>query len=163
MEIIDNFIPDDEFAKLQEVLLGSDFPWYYNPYIATTDKNEHGFQFTHALFRDNGESSNALPVVFPVLDRIEPKTLYRAKLNLGGRTASPEQGGWHVDYNPEQLKCITAVYYLNTNNGYTLFEDGTRVDSVANRLAFFDSSLSHTSVTQTDEKVRCVLNLNYNF
>ena len=35
------------------------------------------------------------------------------------------------------------IYYINTNNGYTKLEDGTKVMSVANRLLLFDGSTSH--------------------
>jgi len=52
------------------------------------------------------------------------------------------------------------VLYLNTNNGYTLFEDGRQVDSVANRIVFFDATLPHSGVHCTDTEQRIVLNLN---
>jgi Rps23 Pro-64 3,4-dihydroxylase Tpa1-like proline 4-hydroxylase len=55
----------------------------------------------------------------------------------------------------------TAIFYLNNNNGYTIFEDGSKVDSVENRLVVFNSNVMHSGVSQTDSKVRCVINLNY--
>ena len=55
----------------------------------------------------------------------------------------------------------TCIYYVNTCNGYTEFEDGTIVESVANRMAVFSSSILHRGVTQTDTKVRCVINCNW--
>ena len=52
--------------------------------------------------------------------------------------------------------------YLNTNNGYTLFEDGTKIDSVANRLVTFNNSTKHSDLTNTcDEPYRLVLNVDY--
>ena len=48
----------------------------------------------------------------------------------------------------------TAVFYVNTNNGYTEFEDGTKVESVENRIIFFDGSRPHNSSTCTDQKIR---------
>ena len=55
----------------------------------------------------------------------------------------------------------TGVFYLNTNNGYTYFESGERVDSVENRLLVFPSSKRHAGTTNTDVDYRCVINLNW--
>jgi hypothetical protein len=55
----------------------------------------------------------------------------------------------------------TGILYLNDNNGYTVFEDGTRVQSAANRFVEFDASLRHTGASCTDAPYRLVLNLNW--
>ena len=34
MEIIDNFLPKDEFDKLEKTVMGYQFPWYYQDEIA---------------------------------------------------------------------------------------------------------------------------------
>ena len=49
---------------------------------------------------------------------------------------------------------------MNTNDGYTEFENGHRVESVANRVVIFDSNIKHTGVSCTDEKRRVVINFN---
>ena len=43
----------------------------------------------------------------------------------------------------------------------TGFDDGTRVDSIENRLVTFDGSVPHSSSTCTDKKNRLVLAINY--
>ena len=64
--------------------------------------------------------------------------------------------------NPEKLKqWTTAIFYINTNNGYTEFEDGTRVESVANRIVNFPANLKHRGTRCTDQKIRIVINFNY--
>ena len=50
---------------------------------------------------------------------------------------------------------------MNTNNGGTKFEDGTFVNSVANRMITFDASLKHAPVSCTDSSRRIVVNINY--
>ena len=55
----------------------------------------------------------------------------------------------------------TAVFYINTNNGWTEFKKGGKVKSVANRIVIFDSKLEHSGVTCTDENKRVVMNFNY--
>ena len=34
MEIIDNFLPAEELLPIQSTMLGNEFPWFYNDYIA---------------------------------------------------------------------------------------------------------------------------------
>jgi len=65
----------------------------------------------------------------------------------------------HIDYDePHQA----AIYYINTNNGYTSFKDPTKkVSSVANRCAIFDGHHQHRSSNCTDQKCRITLNVNY--
>ena len=50
---------------------------------------------------------------------------------------------------------------LPENDGYTRFEDGTKIESVANRVAVFESNLKHCGTTCTNTKSRVVINLNY--
>ena len=50
---------------------------------------------------------------------------------------------------------------MNTNNGYTKFEDGSIVESVANRIVTFPANMKHLGTSCTDEKTRVVINFNY--
>ena len=62
----------------------------------------------------------------------------------------------------EKLKqWTTSIFYVNTNNGYTKFEDGTKVESVANRMVTFPTNMKHTGTSCTDEKMRIVINFTY--
>ena len=67
-----------------------------------------------------------------------------------------------------------ALLYMNTCNGYTgmvnddwekgdgyQFDQGNRVESVANRLCLHDGSVPHYSTTCTDARKRLVLAINY--
>ena len=58
-------------------------------------------------------------------------------------------------------KWTVSIFYINTNNGYTKFEDGTIVKSFANRLLTFPSNLKHCGTSCTDERTRVVINFNY--
>ena len=44
----------------------------------------------------------------------------------------------------------------------TIFEDGKKVESVANRMLTFPANMKHTGTSCTDEKTRVVINFNYN-
>ena len=84
--------------------------------------------------------------------------MVRIKVNMEPKTAEPIESCLHTDTNQYNK---TAIYYVNTNNGYTRFKDGTKVDSIANRIVIFDAQTEHGGVTQTDEQVRVVVNINY--
>ena len=64
----------------------------------------------------------------------------------------------HRDYD---FHCVGGDLSLNTCDGFTRLEDGTKVDSVANRLLLFISSLNHNSSTTTNAKGRYNININY--
>ena len=53
-----------------------------------------------------------------------------------------------------------CIFYVNTNNGYTMFENGEKIPSVENQLAMFDGSEKHCSVVQTDTSARYIVNIN---
>ena len=55
----------------------------------------------------------------------------------------------------------TAIFYCNTNNGYTEFKDGDKVPSVANSMVIFPSYMEHTGTTCTDKRSRININMNY--
>ena len=56
---------------------------------------------------------------------------------------------------------LTAIFYINSNDGYTEFEDGTIVNSIQNRILIFPGNLKHRGASPTDVKSRALLNINY--
>ena len=53
-----------------------------------------------------------------------------------------------------------AILYMNSNDGGTWTEDDI-INSVENRLLIMSGDVKHASITQTDEKVRILYNINY--
>lgn len=167
LTVIDNFLPQVVFEKIQNILIGGncDFPWYYNN-TKTSFGSPHdltNFQFTHTFFDNNAEYSRYYrDLIFPFFTLLKPEAILSVKANLTGVTpAWPEKTNseFHVDHLGVNNK--TAVYYVNSNNGKTLFANGTEIDSVANRIAIFDGREMHAAVTCTDQQVRCIINFNY--
>jgi len=68
------------------------------------------------------------------------------------------EDGYHCDF-PHTL--TTAIYSINTTDGYTKFEDGTKCESVANRFCMFPCGTRHTGTTCTKTDRRLVINFNY--
>ncbi len=111
------------------------------------------------LFHQNEvRSEHYNKILSPILGRLDFNYLIRAKINCYTRKEKHIEAGMHVDMNE---KHFVAFYSLNTNNGYTKFDNGDTVDSVENRFVSFPSKTFHTGTTCTDQKCRVVLNLNY--
>ena len=163
MRIIDNFLGDEYLQPIIERVSGSWFPWYWSEVLDERNFLEdlkYNFQLGHTLFRDNTVTSGEFHLFLPLLDRLNIKSLHRIKLNLNPITPKIIEQGYHIDN--EFSDHTTAVFYLNTNNGYTKFQStGEKVYSVKNRLVTFPSSTYHTGTTCTDSSRRLVLNINY--
>ena len=159
MEVIDNFLEPYYFDQIYTRLMEEEIPWYYNDYKVSDDGL---YQFIHGFYHFNrgGVVSDDFDIFEHILYKLRIKELYRIKANLTPRTKSHDHSAWHVDF-PSLPVGKTAIFYMNTNNGWTKFKKGGRVKSVANRIVIFDSDLEHAGVTCTDEKRRVVVNFNY--
>ena len=163
VHVYDDFLPEFQFNLIQKGCLDSPVPWYWNNGVSSPFDGR--YQFTHMIYREclGGDNSTLFPLFKPVLEKLKVKHLSRIKLNLNPKTFFHQRGGWHVDYveSDPSPHTKTAVFYLNTNNGWTSFKKGGRVKSKSNRIVIFDSSLEHQGVTCTDENRRVIVNFNY--
>jgi hypothetical protein len=164
-EIRDNVLGPAELAAL-DVLLTDRFPWFYQDTIADVNKkldDINDFQFQHMLYNEHNVNSQFFPLIEPILRALDVACLIRAKANFQMRTEARFFPGFHID-QPGLRRSKAAVFYLNTNDGVTRIKvDGqTRdVESVRNRLLVFDNLIEHTGSTCTDQKYRCVININF--
>jgi len=159
VKIIDNFLPEEIFKLLQDIILGNNFDWYYNNYIDYQNKPTKQFQFIHFFFNNNWRGSS-FNIIEPILSIIKPFSLVRIKANLITKSENIVVNQFHKDFEYVN-NLTTGIFYINTCNGYTLFKDDTKIKSVANRFVSFDSQLNHTGTSCTDENIRVVINFNY--
>ena len=163
----DNFLPEEEFIALRDYIDAGDFAWFFSPTIISTDIESTPGQFVHTVYTTNVPNSSIYDFLIPILnDRFYISVLLRIKFNLQLRLPEPFYSGFHTDTGEDleedvAFKWTTSILHINTNNGYTEFEDGTKVESVKNRLVSFPSTTRHRGVSQTDEQTRIVMNLNY--
>ena len=163
MEIIDNFLDPYSFKSIQKTMLNlglnSSFPWFTKVGASVSGmKNNDGIYFTHMFYLDQPESP-FIELLNPLIQKIpyDPNKLKRVKGNLYPSTQRKIFHGWHIDYKESHQGCI---FYINTNNGYTIFKN-KKVKSVENRLLLFDPSIPHRSTTCTDVNYRININFNY--
>ena len=159
MQIIDDYLDIDYFNKLSALFHSNEFPWYYQSNITLKDDIGDG-AFVHTFYRGENTNSSLLPALAPLLNKLEIKNLLRAKANLYPLTDNIVIHQRHIDLPQLPNPYKTALLYINTNNGQTIFDDES-VDSVANRIAIFDQTMYHRSTTCTDQKIRITLNINY--
>ena len=157
MKIIDNFLPQEEFNSIQSFMMGGEFRWFF--YDGVVDPGDGGYQFLHMFYQPEvGSNCEHINMWNNFMNKIEAKKCERIKANLILKTLTSEKSEFHSDF--ADIK--TAIFYINTNNGYTEFESGVRVNSVANRICIFDSNLKHRGVTHTEgDHQRIVVNFNY--
>ena len=172
--VIDNFLPEDIHKNICDMVFGGELPLFcqHNTLSYGSFDNEelnkkhnitdegHPF-FYHMYFKDLKYISDWDNVFEPVMNKVDPVAYLRIKLNIFSNRGNRLSSGWHRDMGEIDTPYTTAIYHLNTNNGYTLFEDGTKVKSVANRLVSFPGNMIHTGITQTDEDMRAFINFNY--
>ena len=164
-EIIDDFLPKENFKGLYNLVLSSHkFAWFYNQSVATTkDKDKSHIYFSHVFYDESVPYSDhfkELHIVWKALEKNNHKLkgLLRSKANLYPKTPELIIHEMHKDFPFEHKGGLLS---LNTCDGYTLLEDGTKVDSVANRMLIFDASKKHASTTCTNKNAR--ININFNF
>ncbi|QPB08075.1 DNA endonuclease V [Synechococcus phage S-H9-1] len=160
MKIIDNYVSEEESRHIREVLTSNVFPWNYCDKIVTTQDNDRQ-QFTHVFYFEGEPQSpyyhNLLLREF--LTNLDACALIKVKANLQTKTESIIRNAIHTDHTFPNA--YTGIYYVNDNDGYTFFEDGTCIDSVANRMVIFPSHLRHSGTTCTNSPYRSVINVNF--
>ncbi len=157
IEIIDNFLPEEEFKSIQSFMMGGEFRWFYTEGRATRDDGL--FLMIHMFYQPEvGPNSEHLNMWNTFMQQVGAKKCERIKANLTFKTSTIEPAIFHSDYSDMK----TAIFYINTNNGYTEFESGVRVSSVANRVCIFDSNLKHRGTTHSEGgQQRIAVNFNY--
>ena len=164
-KIEDGFLEQTTFNKLQNFLMSNRFDWHYSDTIDFSDDGSNKFQFTHIFYVDPIPRSSYFENLVPILEIIKPISIVRIKANLLTKTLNIIENIFHGDMEDmleeKQKQWTTSILYINTNDGYTKFEGGTKVESVANRMITFPADMKHTGATCTDEKSRVVINFNY--
>jgi len=160
MKIIKNFLLKEDFLKLKNIFTGNTFPWFMGTVLTNNCKH---FQHFHIFYTDQKINSNYYDFMFPILKLINPFIILRIKVNLIMKGKKIIEHGMHTDFAEKVKDCTitTGILYINSNNGYTKFENGKKILSEENKFIEFDGKLMHTGTNCTDEPFRIVINFNY--
>ena len=163
MKVYQNFLNAEEMASIKMTMESAEFPWYASeilkPHqIATGVPN---LQFVHPFYNKYKIVSHYFDMLVPLLNKLKIFSLLRIKANLTMRTSKFQEHGMHCDFVNKNAQIKTGILYVNSNNGYTKFENGEKINSVENKFIEFDSALKHTGSASTEHDRRIVINLNY--
>ena len=169
--LIENFLPQKQADEIESVMINPPkpidpapvFPWFYMPHPTDNKDSEMPF-FTHVFFDHIGMNKDEYfkGIDKTILNRLEKEDmkgmdLLRVRANLYLRQPK------HVFSEPHRDHFIdhkVAIYYVNTNDGYTLLDEKIKIPSIKNSVLVFDGG-QHRAVSQTDEKVRVIINISY--
>ncbi len=164
IKITDNFMPQKVLEEYENIF--KEIFWFTEKVLyegATCDPIDN-FMLTHNFYDQYKPQSQLFSShIDPLLSHMQVRSLIRVRANLTTRTEKIIKHGFHIDnkFLVNTDTCFTSILYLNTNNGYTEFENGTKVESIKNRLITFPISYRHTGTTCTDKSFRSVINFNY--
>lgn len=156
MQIIDDFLNPQEFKNIQNILLGSNFPWFYNKCISDKNDPKRLYFFTHNFYKDY-TSSNYFYLWKSFLDKLNCSSLIRIKGGMYPSVDKVRPNSSHIDYKYPHKGCI---FYINKNNGPTYFGK-TKVMPKENRAVLFEPHLPHSSSLCSDQQVRVTVTFNY--
>jgi hypothetical protein len=157
-KIIDNFLSEQEFTNINNLLTSENFSWYFNNYkTSATIQELFEYQLIHIFYDKDNVNSDHFNCLKPILSKLNCLSLIRAKVNLNPITQNLIKFKPHKD---QSFKCKVALYYVNTNNGYTMIEE-KKIESKKNRMVLFDSTTEHYGTNSTDCNNRMVINFNY--
>ena len=161
IKIIDDFMPAEVFKEFENIF--KEINWRIGNVLTNGVMCDpiDNFMFSHMFYtKFTPQSELYFKYIEPLLTNMQIKSLIEIKANLTTRTEKIIKHGFHTDYT-EVNNSFTSILYLNTNNGYTEFENGTKVESIKNRVVTFPISYRHTGTTCTDKPFRSVINFNY--
>jgi hypothetical protein len=167
--ITDNFLTEKEFRVHRDQLFDFEFPWSFNSTVVNgnEDPAKTPGGLLHLIYMPFRTPSPFYPIIIPtIIKKLNATALWRVQANLLLRLPEPFYHQFHSDtvYDMEEdvaSQWTISILYMNNNNGYTELEDGTKIESVENRLVSFPSNIRHRVVTQTDEQRRVVMNMVY--
>jgi len=168
---LNNFLSEEEFKRLIDIY--PKVPLNFNGWVASSDdplNEEWNWYATHTFYNDRGffgkDDVKCSEYFQEVYDMFLPHfeeigidgNMSRMKLNCYPRTEVMREHKTHNDYDNSHQ---AAVFSLNTCDGFTRLPDGSKGNSIANRIIFFDGSQYHNSSTTTNSYAR--YNINFNF
>jgi hypothetical protein len=164
-KVIDNFLDEKYFDSLvtlftdKEKIGNRGMPWYFSSSITDLAGAEDNFFYMYHVFYGHHRPMSALyENLIPLLEKLRAEVLVRIKANLYPNTERLHEHPMHRDF---EFSHSGAILSLNTCDGYTKLADGTKIDSVANRVLLFDASEKHCSTTTTTVPARINININY--
>lgn len=165
-KVVPDFLPKEDFDYLYNFIFSDHTPMRWRYHDAIAYKNDTtGFYFQNTPYPPSIDSKEEylLPLL-PLLyygGLFKSEKILRVKYNLFVQQSEPVKSAPHYDFEfPHKV----LLYSINSNNGYTILDPNGKnitVPSLSNQALFFNGSIEHQAITQTDEKIRANVNICY--
>jgi hypothetical protein len=156
-KVINNFLEKETFNNLKNIMFSDKINWFFLPHMTTNDK----YFFNHCFYNHYTPQSIFFEdIIVPILKKLNAAAIVEVRANLSLKENICYQSNFHVD---RPFECKTAVFYINTCNGYTLLNEDKKIKitSEENKMLIFNSQIKHAGVSQTDVDRRITINFNY--
>ena len=157
---VTNFLDKDKSQSILDYMTSVRFPWLYMN--CSTEIGDGNSMFNNTLYSNNQENKYYKFVCKDLIEKICPKQIFRIKANLTTNVDTyKNMFKYHTDF--ENINNgLTSIYYVNTNNGGTEFENGKFVKSEKGKIVTFPMNTKHKTIAHTDfSYARIVININY--
>jgi len=153
---IKDFLNKEDLLNIKNLYMNKEFShWRLIEYQEGIEDQEF---LMHDLYWNFNIVSPFWKTTLPLINKLNVNALVQARVNCMLKKDKHYRSSFHTD---TPFECGTAIYYLNTTNGWTEFETGEKVKTEENKLIIFNSSQKHAAVHQTDEQKRYVININF--
>ena len=164
VKVVNNFMHRNDFNHLRQEVLKANF--FYNSSVSE-DYSKDGYYFAHMIYQNNEKTSTLFHLIEPILDKIDAKQIYRAKVNLFPGGEKLKEYGQHQD---TMFKCKVFLLSLNTCDGFTRIGKTTKIPKELSnmtedeKLNYHLNKIKNLGTEKTDKIVtNHFIEENYNF
>ena len=117
MKVIDNFLPDDVFANIYEVIIEQNLNWTFGNTVARSDDKREGWNYfySHIAYEEDHPTSTLYNILLPFVeyvDNVEPlKACMRIMVNAYPHTPELKKHQKHFDFVIRRLRLRVSFYY----------------------------------------------------
>ena len=163
MQVNQNFLEEKYISSVvKDLVWNPNFPWYFLEEVNSNQTEEQyktHWYGSHTGYINDTPLSDLHRGMIKAMKKIPDfHTTLKVKANFYPQTHEIIEHARHVDY---EFECKGAILSLNTCDGFTRLEDGTKIPSIRNQMLLFDASKEHNSSTTTNAKGRFNININY--
>ena len=189
MQIIDNFLPEDEFLKIQTFLTSREFPWFFlsnaskSPGSYVVENAVESFAFSHDIIWGDENRNQSFTAIkfYPLFNKILEEhnfqiDIFRVRAAITTNKTGFQEYNYnlpHVDY--DNIQHTAAIFYINETDGDTWFFKERfagapepikytverRISPKPNRIVIFNGDHYHTSSNPIHHDTRIIINLDW--
>lgn len=152
-KIIDNLLDLEDLDRIKSIILDREFLWQVKEF-----KEEEKLFLELCHYKNNEPLSEFYNDLVPIMKKIEVLGLVEIRSNMYFGDVYLKSYKKEKNYN---FSVGTAIYYLNSNDGYTLLQDGTKIESRENRIVLFEEDSFYYETNCTDNTCRVNVTFNY--